>query len=474
MRKIPIGAALILAGLAGEGALAAPCAHTCTTPQVNVVYFGATAPNQAVNQAMVDLYGDPVNTCTSIIKVYQCARDLDGNGTFETCVRAFVGDNKGSCEGVGAMDAKQSNFNVCNPAAAGAPNSGAAGLVAAGSLNDEAGHPLYANYSGSDVSYTLCEPVEPGGVINRPDVFANTEQNVFVNPFAFIVNRNIEGVLNARAKKQTAGTCPYGPASSDCFQLDVDITKDNGKSIFGNNNSCDWRYISKDVDPTVFRNVGTVMRNRLSGTRRTLNVDVLQDVAPGQGNIYTSGSGAMVTAVNTNQWCGTDAADCGENQSTGALGGGAVSAACVGTNANTISIGYLGLDRMTNIDNGTPADPHDDWAIRNNAADNYDVLKFDGVAFNRANQRCGKYEFWSTEKNYYDNDPNVAVNGRTGYYFPPGSVREKAVQEVINQLVTDAATDPTLVGLTDMFFARAADGSPEFPSKPYNAFCNEP
>ena len=85
MRKLlAAAAATLVAGAAGGGAWAAPCAHTCTTPQVNIVYFGATAPNQAVNIAMTNLYGDPVNTCSSVIKVYQCAQDLDNNGTFET------------------------------------------------------------------------------------------------------------------------------------------------------------------------------------------------------------------------------------------------------------------------------------------------------------------------------------------------------------------------------------------------------
>jgi hypothetical protein len=210
VKTFVVAAAAFGAVAAGMGsAWAAPCAHTCATPQVNIVYFGSTAANQAVNLAMTSLYGDPVNTCTSIIKVYQCAEDLDNNGSFETCVRAFVGDNKGSCEGVGAMDAKQSAFNLCDPAAAGAPNSGSGGLKAANLLSDEDGNPLYANFAGSDVSYTLCEPVELGGVINRPDVFANTETQVFVNPFVFVANRNIESILNARAKTAPA-SCPYG------------------------------------------------------------------------------------------------------------------------------------------------------------------------------------------------------------------------------------------------------------------------
>jgi hypothetical protein len=462
----------VLAAVAWTGtAHAQACANPCTTPQVNIVYFGSTAANQSVNIAMTSLYGTPINTCTSVIKVYRCMRDLNGDGTPETCVQAYVGDNLGSCEAVQAMDEKLSNFNICDPNAAGAPNSGVGGEKAASLINDEAGHPLYANFAGSDVAYSLCEPVVNGAVINRPNIFDDTEQNVFVNGFGWIVNRGIESVLNARAKTVPA-SCTYG--AGDCQRLDLDISAPKGKAIYGNNNLCDWRWISKDIDPTVPRNIGTNMRNRLSGTRRNFNVTVLQDQAPGQGNLYLSGSGAMVTSVNGNHWCGDTAATCGENQATGALGGGAVSAACIGTNANTIALGILGADRFTNQDPGTPADPHDDWAIRNNAADNYDPIKYEGFPFNKANVRCGRYQLWSIEKEYYDNDANIAVNGRTGYYFPAGSIREKAIQELINQLSVDAVNDPTLVPLSNMYFTRARDGAAPFPNQPYNAFCNEP
>lgn len=476
MKKLLTGAALVLAaaGWSGE-ARAQVCANPCTDAQVNVniVYFGSTAANPSVNQAMANLYGAPINTCTSVIKVYRCKRDLDGNpgNGAETCVRAFVGDNLGSCEGVNAMDNKLSNFNVCNPAGP----SGSGGLVPASSLNDELGNPLYANYSGSDVAYGFCEPVVTGAQIQRPNIFDDTETHVFVNGFGFIVNRAIEPALNARAKTIPASGCPY--AAGDCVKLEpgsLSMTPQKGLAIWGNNNLCDWRYFSKDVDPTNFRNIGTVMRNRQSGTRRYFNIQVLENAAPGQGNMYVSGSGAMVTAVNGNQWCGTNAAACGENQSTGVLGGGAVSAACTGTNANTISLGVLGGDRFTNFDPGTPADPHDDWAIRNNSADSYDVMGYEGTSYNKANIRCGRYQYWTIENNYYDNDANIAINGRRGYFFPAGGIKEKAVLELMGELQTDASTDPTLVPLTDMFFTRARDGAAPFPNKAYSTFCNEP
>jgi len=473
VKKIVVGAAMALAAVVWGGeAMAQACANPCTTPQVHIVYFGATAVNPSINLAMKNLYGDPVNTCTAIIKTYRCMRDLDNNGTPETCVQAYVGDNKGSCEGVDAMDNKSSAFNVCDPAAAGAPNSGSGGLKAAGLLNDEAGNPLYANYSGSDVSYSLCEPVSTGAVIKRPNIFEDTEQNVFVNGFAFIVNRAIEGVLDPRGKSTPGASCPYGVG--DCVQPNLSIDQDTGQSIFATNSLCDWRWLSKDVDPTAARNIGTVMRNRLSGTRRNLNVTVLKNAAPGQGNIYEAGSGGMVADVNTNLWCGNTAAKCGENQATGVTGGGAVSAACIGTAANTIALGYLGVDRLILADNGTPADPHDDVPARNLVTDNYDPIQYEGATFNKANTRCGRYNFWSIEKNYFDNDANVAINGRVGYFFPPNSAKEKAVKELINQVTIDAVSDPTLVPLSDMFFTRARDGAAPFPNKPYNVFCDQP
>jgi len=473
VKKLAVGTVIALAAAASGGeAWAQVCANPCATPQVNIVYFGATAVNPSINLAMKNLYGDPINTCTSVIKVYRCMRDLDLNGTPETCVQAYVGDNKGSCEGVDAMDNKSSAFNVCDPAAAGAPNSGSGGLKSAGLLLDEAGHALYANYSGSDVSYTLCEPVVNGGVIQRPTVFDDTEQNVFVNGFAFVVNRGIEAVLDPRGKSTPGASCPYGVG--DCVQPNLSIDPDAGKSIFANNSLCDWRWLSKDVDPSAARNIGTVMRNRLSGTRRNLNVTVLGNLAPGQGNIYEAGSGGMVTDVNTNLWCGNTPAKCGENQATGVTGGGAVAPACTGTAANTIALGYLGVDRFILADNGTPADPHDDVPARNLVTDNYDPIKYEGAVFNKANTRCGRYNFWSIEKNYYDNDANIAINGRVGYYFPTGSIRDKAIKELINQVSVDAVSDPTLIPLADMYFTRARDGAPPFPNKPYNVFCDQP
>lgn len=468
MKKSRAVGLLALSGLAVcAAAWAAPCANPCVTPQVNVVYFGATAVNNTINDAAVSLYGDPLKTCTSTVKTYQCMRDLDGTPGVETCVRAYVAENKGSCEGVQALDRKESTFNVCDPTGPG----GTAGIRSLAGLLDESGHQLYANFIGSDVSYTLCEPVVTGAQIQRPTMFDDTEDQAFVTPFALIANRALENVLPSRAKNVPA-SCPFG--AGDCVQLDVSLTKDQLKDIFGFNNLCDWRFVSNDVDASVPRNIGTVMRNRQSGTRRNFNVTFLQGLAPGQGNDYIASTSNMITRVSNNQWCATNASECGENQSTGATGGGSVSAACSGQ--NNISLGYIGTDRLNIHDNGTPANPHDDFGYRLSAADSYTPLKYNGAAFNKANVQCGKYEYWSIERLYYDNDPNPAINGLPGYFFPPGSIREKAVQEWRNQTSTNAVNDPTVVSLGEMFFGRAVDGGPPFPKTPlvYNSFCAEP
>jgi len=466
MKKLAASVLLLGAAAWTGSARAAACANPCTGPSdvdVHIVYFGATAVNNTINDAAVSLYGDPLTTCTSAVKTYRCRRDLDGNtgNGAETCVQAYVAENKGSCEGVQAMDRKESAFNVCDP--------GGAGLRSLGGLLDEAGHQLYANFTGADVPYGLCEPVVLNSVVLRPDVFDATEDQAFIIPFSFIANRGIEGVLNARAKT-TPPTCIY--PGTDCLKLDVNITDTSGKAIFGNNNSCDWRFISKDVDGTVSRTIGTVMRQRLSGTRRNFNATILQNLAPGQGNIYVAGTGDMVTKVNVNDWCGTQPTLCGENQATGTTGGGAPSASCSGT--NVISLGYIGTDRLIINDNGSPADPHDDFGIRLNQTDNYDPVKYNGTMFNKAAVRCGRYEYWNPEQLYYDNDAQVRINGFTGYFFPPNSIKEKAVQEWRDRTTLNAAVDPTIVPLADMFFSRARPGAPPFPSAAYNTFCLEP
>ena len=99
--------------------------------------------------------------------------------------------------------------------------------------------------------------------------------------------------------------------------------------------------------------------------------------------------------------------------------------------------------------------------------------KYDGFYFNKANARCGRYQFWSTEKTYYDNDPNVAINGRIGYY-PTGSTKEKAVQELSNRLVATRRRIPRSSRWPTCTSRGRVTALLPFPNKPYNAFCDQP
>jgi hypothetical protein len=112
--------------------------------------------------------------------------------------------------------------------------------------------------------------------------------------------------------------------------------------------------------------------------------------------------------------------------------------------------------------------------VRNNQTDSYAPLKYEGTDFNKANVRCGRYQWWNLERQYYDNDSTVAVNGRQGYFFPDSGTKATAVRQLIAQVAIDAVNDPTLIPISDMYVTKAKDGSALFPNKPYNAFCNEP
>src|SRR5262249_13753313 len=156
--------------------------------------------------------------------------------------------------------------------------------------------------------------------------------------------------------------------------------------------------------------IGTVMRQRLSGTRNLFNTTMLENLGMGQGSIFESGTGAVIAAVNANQACSAAFRSiCGES-STGVLGGQVSPCEAV---PNTISLGPVGTDQFVIIDNNTPADPFDDYPVRGNAAHTYDVLEYQGTQFNKANVRCGKYEYWSFERIYFDEA-----------YMTPGSFRE--------------------------------------------------
>jgi hypothetical protein len=437
--------------LAGSGAA---LAFDNCTPTVTIVYGGSTAVNPSIIQAGNDLYGAPLSNCSSTIQTFRALRDLDGNGSKESCVQLFVSNNLGSCEGVTALDRGVGGFNVCTPAA------GSTTPVAVSSLNDELGHPLTTTFVGSDVGSDVCAKVITGG-LTRPDIFTDTEDRPFAIPFAMIVNRNIESVLPSRDKIPFAGgsSCPAG-YGGDCPRVEFGVTKDQLKGIYGNNNQCDWRSLSPEVLPGTAHQIGTVMRQRLSGTRNLFNATMLENLGMGQGSIFESGTGAVISAINGNNACNsTFRGICGES-ATGVLGGQVSPCEALG---NPISLGPIGTDQLIIIDNNTPADPFDDYGVRGKVTDNYDVLEYQGQHFNKANVRCGHYEYWSFERIYYDET-----------YATPGTFREAAVFELENQLATDAVLNPAVVAINQLFVSRARDGAPIFPAGPYNSFCNEP
>jgi hypothetical protein len=179
----------------------------------------------------------------------------------------------------------------------------------------------------------------------------------------------------------------------------------------------------------------------------------------------------MVLDVNTNLWCGNTPAKCGENQATGVTGGGAVAAACTGRTANTISTGLHRRRSSDLADNGRPPIP----TTTSPRATSSRQLRSDqvqGAVFNKANTRCGRYNYWSIEKNYYDNDRtsrSTAGSGTTSRREHQGQGDQGADQPGRRRRGA-IRRDPA----RDMYFTRARDGAAPFPNKPYNVFCDQP
>ena len=451
-------AALAVVAVAGGGAqaLAANPVQVCTiggtiTSSVTMVYDGATAPIVSIQASAVNLYGPPLSDCGSNRKTYRANVDTNGDSILDTCVTLFTAQGSGSCEGVQKMDRGLGDFNVCPD------TSGATTPVLASSLG------LVANVDASDVSATLCGPVIGG--FTRPTLFSgpsSTENRLFAIPFSFIVNKNMRALLPASKVVNPPVACPTGP--SDCPRVDLSLSRDKVKGMFGNNDECDWRYIDSNISDAGLGTpiIGTVMRNRLSGTRNSFNVTLLQNLGAGQGNVFEAGTGDVINRVKANRWCGTDPAECGES-GTGVIGGQTSPCQAIPAPNNPIDIGYVGTDRHFIVDPGTPLNPFDDYAVRKVDSDNYDVLEYEGHPFNKAGVECGEYEWWSYERMYYDS----AV-------FIPG-VKKNVVTQFIARVQTDALTDPTVVALSQMQVSRANDGSPTFPSQPYNAaICHQP
>jgi hypothetical protein len=460
VKKHSIHAALALTALVGSGAVPALAANpvtVCTiggtiTNTVTMVYFGATAPIPSIEASAANLYGPALSDCGGDQRTYRGNVDTNNDGLLDTCVTLFMATRAGSCEGVQMVDRAQNSFNVCPD------TSGATTPVSAASLGI-----TQANIDASDVSASLCSPVIGG--FTRPTLWSgpsSTGNRLFAIPFTLIAHKNLRALLPASKVVAPPVACPTGP--SDCPKVDVSISKDKLKGMFGNNDECDWRYIDSNISDAGLGTpiIGTVMRNRLSGTRNSFNATILQNLGAGQGNVFEAGTGDVINRVKANRWCGTDPAECGES-GTGVIGGQTSPCQGIPTPNNPISLGYVGADQHLIVDPGTPANPFDDYAVRKVDANNYDVLEYEGHPFNKASVQCGEYEWWSYERMYYDS----AI-------FVPG-VKKNVVTQFISRVQTDAQTDPTVVALTQMQVSRANDGSPTFPSQPYTAaLCHQP
>jgi hypothetical protein len=458
VRIQPILAGLAALALAGGSALAAlppQPVQTCTigggiTAAITMVYNGATAPNPTIRASAANLYGAPLSDCGADQQTFRANVDTNNDGIRDTCVTLFVAAHSGSCEGVTALDRSQGNFPVC-------PDTpGATTTVQAISLG------LVANVAASDVAASLCGPVIGG--FTRPSLFtgpSSTENRLFAIPFAFIVNKNIRQLLPASKVINPPVACPAGP--SDCPLVDLTLSRDKIKGMYGNNDECDWRYLDPSIGTGGLGTpiIGTVMRNRLSGTRNNFNATMLQGLGAGQGNLFEAGTGDVINRVKANRWCGTDAAECGESGPV--IGGQTSPCQAIPAPNNPISVGYVGTDRFKIVDPGTPANPFDDYGVRTVDSDNYDVLKYEGRSFNKSSVQCGEYEYWSFERWYYDS----AI-------FTVGQKRNTVLQ-FVGQLQSDAVLDPTVVALGQMQVSRANDGSPTFPNGPFNAaICSAP
>jgi hypothetical protein len=276
-----------------------------------------------------------------------------------------------------------------------------------------------------------------------------------------IVNKNMRALLPASKVVNPSVACPAGP--SDCPLVDLTLSKDKLKGIYGNNDECDWRYLDQSIGTAGLGTpiIGAVMRNRLSGTRMDFNATMLETLGMGQGAIFEAGTGDVINRVKANRWCGTDPAECGETG--GVIGGQTSPCQAIPAPNNPISIGVVGSASFKIVDPGTPANPFDDYGVRSVDTDNYDVVKYQGRQFNKAGVECGEYEYWSFERFYYDS----AI-------FTPGAKRNSVLQ-FVSQLQGDSVNDPTVVGLGQMQVSRANDGSPTFPTGPFNAaICSAP
>jgi hypothetical protein len=448
--KQTLAALTLVTAAGGALALAAPpiprgdnCSGSVLTHHT-LVYDGATAPNPTIRAAAATLYGPPTWDCGADQQTFNADVDFDNNGTYDACVTLYVAAHSGSCEGVHAMDAALNNFNVC----------GAGNVVVA--LSTLPGG-LTANVIASDVSASLCATLPGVGPLARPGLFSgptSTENRVFAIPFSLIVNKDFRNLLPASKVINPGVACPGGLA--DCPRIDISLSKDKLKGIYGNNDECDWRYMDPSIGagPYTTPIIGAVMRNYLSGTRNNFNATMLETLGAGQGDLFEAGTGDVINRVNANDWCGNHPATCGEVPPV--QGGGFSPCQSIPAPNHAISVGYVGTDRFNIVDPGTPANPFDDYGARK-GTENYDTLSYNGHQFNKSSVQCGYYEYWSFERMYYD----TAVHNTT--------LKLNLVKQFVNGVASFSTTDPTVVPIPSLQVSRANDGAPVFPIGPYNA-----
>ncbi|HZI93084.1 MAG TPA: hypothetical protein VFE84_02475, partial [Patescibacteria group bacterium] len=390
----------------------------------------------------------------------------DPNNAPDTCVQFLLASGSGSCEGLEKLDKNQGNFNICTPdtgTGQGTANPTGCTLAQASTLGFD------ANFAGSDVAADLCGSVIAGG-LTRPAVFAATESSPFVNPFAIIANQQLANLLPSSRIVPHPNPSVLDPNSDPAFSLydharvKMGLSRDQLNGIFGLNSTCDWRQVDNGIDPNnnTTRAIGAVMRNYLSGTRNNFNATMLQFGPAGDGDIYVPGTGDVINRVNANQWCGTNASECGEIPGSGT---GFGFAACNAVNPpalnnQAISVGYVGTDRSRTIDPLTPLDPFDDYPVDLRNTDNYFFLEYNGHQFNKSNVQCGLYDYWSQERLYYD-----TAN------FPSGSLGQKAVSAMVAGAAAFADQDSRVVATNEMHFSRSRDGASPFPVTAFTPDC---
>src|SRR5262249_5799664 len=151
--------------------------------------------------------------------------------------------------------------------------------------------------------------------------------------------------------------------------------------------------------------------------------------------LETAGTGAMITAVNNNSVPSPFN--------------------CAISGRPTVAAGYIGVDKFTMNNNGTPSDPLDDFPVRTSGTGNCDrgtggdcseAIGYDGPVFTPQRVRCGLYKWWTYMR----------------FHRRASGLCDSAKATVENKVETAftgiANLDKGLVGLNDMVVKRDTDG----------------